>query len=130
MPDLSGKTIPGTRPPSTSVARPWGTFRQYAHNQEVTVSLLTVEPHQRLSLQSHAGRAELWVALDEGAQIQVEDRVYHPRPGEELWIPAGAKHRLASLGRRVRVLEVAFGDWRQEDITRYEDDYQRPAHGE
>jgi len=28
------------------------------------------------------------------------------------------------------VLEVAFGNWQQADITRYEDDYQRPDQGE
>jgi mannose-1-phosphate guanylyltransferase/mannose-6-phosphate isomerase len=29
-----------------------------------------------------------------------------------------------------RVLEVAFGNWQQEDITRYEDDFDRPEAGE
>jgi len=28
------------------------------------------------------------------------------------------------------VLEIAFGNWQQEDITRYQDDFQRPAYGE
>jgi hypothetical protein len=27
-------------------------------------------------------------------------------------------------------LEVAFGNWQQEDVTRYHDDYYRPEHGE
>ena len=43
---------------------------------------------------------------------------------------AGARHRLGSSGGTVRVLEVAFGNWQQEDIRRYEDDYDRPAEGE
>jgi mannose-6-phosphate isomerase len=30
----------------------------------------------------------------------------------------------------VRVLEVAFGNWQQADIARYEDDFQRPTQGE
>jgi len=30
----------------------------------------------------------------------------------------------------VRVLEVAFGNWQQADITRYDDDYARPDQGE
>jgi mannose-1-phosphate guanylyltransferase/mannose-6-phosphate isomerase len=29
-----------------------------------------------------------------------------------------------------RVLEVAFGNWQQADIIRYEDDFQRPDKGE
>ncbi len=118
------------RPAVRQVQRPWGIFRQYAHNEAVTVSLMWVDPGQRLSLQSHKGRSELWVILDEGAVVQVGDRVFHPRPGDEIWIPAGTPHRLGSLGPRVRVLEVAFGDWQQGDISRYADDFGRPAQGE
>lgn len=110
--------------------RPWGIFRQYAHNEAVTVSLMWVNPGQRLSLQAHQERSELWVVLDEGAVVQVGDQVLYPKPGDEIWIPAATPHRLGSLGPTVRVLEVAFGDWQQRDISRYEDDFNRPAQGE
>ena len=124
---MTKKKIPGSVPPIGRVSRPWGSFRQFAHNVEVTVSLMSVNPGQRLSLQSHRGRAELWIVLDPGAIIQVGEEVLHPEPGAEIWIPAGTKHRLGSAGPEVRVLEVAFGDWQQNDITRYDDDYNRPA---
>jgi mannose-6-phosphate isomerase len=124
------KPVPSSQPDVASVVRPWGSFRQYARNREVTVSLMEVRPGRRLSLQSHSGRAELWIVLDEGALVQIDDIIHRPRVGDELWIPAGARHRLSSTGSTVRVLEVAFGNWQQEDITRYEDDYQRPETGE
>lgn len=124
------KPIPQEQPPVSRVVRPWGTFNQYAFNEEVTVSLMTVTEGMRLSLQSHTGRAELWIVLDEGAQVQVGDQLYYPRKGEEIWIPANSKHRLSSTGPDVRVLEVAFGNWQQADITRYEDDFNRPDQGE
>ncbi len=130
MPNYLTKPIPASQPPIKDVQRPWGSFKQYANNQDVTVSLMTVLPGQRLSAQSHTGRAELWIVLDDGAAVQVEETIYHPARGEEIWIPAGAKHRLSSTGPAVRVLEVAFGNWQQEDITRYEDDYNRPQKGE
>jgi mannose-1-phosphate guanylyltransferase/mannose-6-phosphate isomerase len=123
-------TTPAEPPPVALVLRPWGSFRQYAHNAPVTVSLMTVQPGQRLSLQSHTGRAELWIVLDDGAIVEIDDAVHHPPAGAELWIPARAKHRLSSGGPAVRVLEVAFGNWQQDDITRYADDYARPAEGE
>ena len=108
------------------VERPWGSFRQFAHNRPCTVSLMTVLPGQRLSLQSHSGRAELWIVLDDGAVVQVGDVERTCAAGEELWIPAHEKHRLGCPGPRpVRVLEVAFGDWQQDDIRRYADDYAR-----
>jgi mannose-1-phosphate guanylyltransferase/mannose-6-phosphate isomerase len=125
------KAIPATKPPVQQVVRPWGSFKQFVFNEECTVSLMTVTANQRLSLQSHAGRAELWIVLDDGAEIQVGEEILHPRAGDELWIPANTKHRLASTGpTNVRVLEVAFGNWQQADIERYADDYARPDQGE
>jgi len=124
------KPIPADKPPVGFTERPWGSFKQYAFNQDVTVSLMTVKPGTRLSLQSHTGRAELWIVLDEGCEVQVGDEILHPHAGDEIWIPANTKHRLASLESEVRVLEVAFGNWQQADITRYADDFQRPEQGE
>jgi len=93
--------------------------------------MMTVKPGQRLSLQSHTGRAELWIVIDDGALVQVDEDVRPCNAGDEVWIPANARHRLACAGDRpVRVLEVAFGNWQQEDITRYADDYARPESGE
>ena len=122
--------IPSEMPASRQVIRPWGSFMQYAHNQAVTVSLMTVAPGQRLSLQAHRDRAELWIALDDGALVQVGDQIIEAEAGAEIWIPAGVQHRLSSSGPATRVLEVAFGSWRQDDIQRYADDYQRPSTGE
>ncbi len=130
MTDYVTKPIPEAKPAVDFISRPWGSFKQYAFNQEVTVSLMTVTAGQRLSLQSHTGRAELWIALDDGGEVQVGEEILHPKAGDEIWIPANTKHRLASRGAAVRVLEVAFGNWQQADITRYEDDYQRPDRGE
>lgn len=124
------RPIPEQVPSISRVTRPWGAFSQYAHNQEVTVSLMSVEPGQRLSLQAHTGRSELWIVLDDGAAIQVGKEIIHPPAGAEIWIPADTAHRLSSLGGQVRVLEVAFGNWQQEDITRFADDYRRPEQGE
>ena len=124
------KPIPDNKPEVTRVERPWGNFNQYANNEDVTVSLMKVKPGQRLSLQSHTGRAELWIVMDNGGKVQVNEEILYPKAGEEIWIPAGAKHRLSSDGPEVRVLEVAFGNWQQEDIKRYDDDYNRPGDGE
>lgn len=123
--------IPSARPPTLLVERPWGAFSQYATNQPCTVSLMVVQPGLRLSLQSHARRAELWIVLDEGAVVQVGDEVKDCSVGEEIWISVAQKHRLSCKGLSpCRVLEVAFGDWEQTDITRYEDDFQRVSQGD
>lgn len=128
MPHYVTKPIPAAKPPVAFVERPWGSFKQFAHNADCTVSLMSVLPGQRLSLQSHTGRAELWIVLDDGAVVQVGDEQREHRAGDEIWIPADEKHRLGCRGSQpVRVLEVAFGNWQQDDIQRYADDYHRPA---
>jgi mannose-6-phosphate isomerase len=125
------KPIPETKPEPDHVVRPWGQFKQYAFNEDCTVSLMEVKPGMRLSLQSHTGRAELWIVMDEGARVQVGEEVRECRPWEEIWIPVNEKHRLSCVGDKpCRVLEVAFGNWQQEDIKRYEDDFKRPELGE
>ena len=128
MTNFVTKPIPTDKPPVSFVERPWGSFKQYAFNSDCTVSLMTVLPGQRLSLQSHTGRAELWIVLDDGAVVQVGETARDYKAGEEIWIPANEKHRLSCSGEKpVRVLEVAFGNWQQDDIKRYADDYQRDA---
>ena len=120
------KEIITEKPPVKFVERPWGSFKQFANNENSTVSLMTVLPGQRLSLQSHTGRSELWIVLDDGATVQVGDEVKDYNAGDEIWIPVNEKHRLSCKGDTpVRVLEVAFGNWQQEDIKRYDDDYKR-----
>jgi mannose-1-phosphate guanylyltransferase/mannose-6-phosphate isomerase len=125
------KPIPAAKPEPEHVVRPWGQFKQYAFNEDCTVSLMEVKPGMRLSLQSHTGRAELWIVMDAGAQVQVGDEIRTCQPGEEIWIHANEKHRLSCVGdQSCRVLEVAFGNWPQADIQRYEDDFKRPYQGE
>jgi mannose-6-phosphate isomerase len=122
------KPIPAAKPAVALVERPWGSFKQFANNCDCTVSLMTVLPGRRLSLQLHTGRAELWIVIDDGAVVEVGETERAHRAGDEIWIPANEKHRLSCRGDKpVRVLEVAFGNWQQDDITRYADDYQRNA---
>lgn len=111
--------IPETKPEVSFIERPWGSFKQFANNKSCTVSLMTVLPGQRLSLQSHTGRAELWIVIDDGATIQVGNDIETCNAGDEIWIRAKEKHRLSCQGNQpVRVLEVAFGNWQQDDIQR------------
>lgn len=131
MSEYQTKPIPDSKPKVDFIERPWGNFKQFAFNQDCTVSLMTVTPGQRLSLQSHTGRAELWIVLDDGARVQVGESISEHKAGDEIWIPANEKHRLSCAAKTpVRVLEVAFGNWQQADITRYEDDFKRPEQGE
>lgn len=107
--------------------RPWGNFVQYAHNEKCTVKIIEVNPGQRLSYQSHEKRDELWVIIDRGLRVELDDRVIDTEPGDEIVIERNTKHRLSCIGEKARLLEISFGDFDENDIKRFDDDYGRVA---
>jgi mannose-6-phosphate isomerase len=114
--------------PTIEVEKPWGKFEQYTHNLLSTVKVITVDSGGSLSLQYHHWRDELWVVLDEGAEIQLGDTVIRPQGGERIFIPRTTVHRLSAAGDRpVRILEISFGEFDENDIVRLEDVYGRTA---
>lgn len=110
----------------TGSERPWGGFEQFVHNEAVTVKIITVAPLQRLSLQRHTQRDELWQVIDGPADVEVEGQARSVHAGGRAWIPRGSTHRLGNPGTEaVRVLEIAFGHFDEDDIERLVDDYDR-----
>lgn len=106
--------------------RPWGRFRRYTLNEPTTVKIITIEPGQRLSEQFHHHREELWVVLDDGAEIQVGDTTVVASAGDEFFVPIEVVHRMGSVSDRpCRVLEIAFGEFDESDIERISDEYGR-----
>ncbi|MDO5504372.1 MAG: phosphomannose isomerase type II C-terminal cupin domain [Actinomycetia bacterium] len=106
--------------------RPWGHFDQYCHNEMTTVKVITVQPGQRLSLQRHAQRSECWVVLDGPMDVTVGEQTWSAESGEKVWIPVGAVHRMGNSGAApARILEIAYGEFDEDDIERLEDDYSR-----
>lgn len=106
--------------------RPWGSFQQFVQNQSVTVKIITVEPGHRLSLQRHSHRGEMWQVLDVPIAVEVDGEAWQAQPGEQVWVPCGAVHRIGNTGDAAgRLLEIAFGDFDEADIERLQDDYAR-----
>ncbi len=113
-------------PPLVKVDKPWGRFEQYTRNLPSTVKIITVVPGGCLSRQYHHHRDELWVVLDPGAKVELGEKVLEPAPEKKLFIPRGTVHRLSCVGEAaVRVLEVSFGEFDEDDIVRLEDAYGR-----
>ena len=106
------------------VKKPWGKFSQYTHNEKTTVKIIEVKKGESLSLQSHEKRDELWVALDDGLIVEINGEKTPAKKGQEFFIPRKTRHML-SAKKNARVLEIAFGEFDEKDITRYEDKYGR-----
>jgi mannose-6-phosphate isomerase-like protein (cupin superfamily) len=118
--------LPDPRDGIFVVERPWGQFQQFVSNERVTVKVITVQPGHRLSLQTHSHRGEFWQVLDVPIEVTVGDRTWSAQPGESVWVPVGAVHRMANKADRAgRLLEIAWGDFDEADIVRLEDDYAR-----
>lgn len=107
--------------------RPWGAYRSILKTDGHQVKEIFVEPGQRLSLQSHQHRSEHWIVTAGPALVTLDDRELQLSTGDHIFIPQGARHRLANPGpKKIKIIEVQIGDYLgEDDIVRYADDYQR-----
>ena len=108
-----------------SEQRPWGEFEQFTHGESTTVKILTVQPSQSLSLQYHNKRSEFWKVISGCGKVTVGDAVHDASEGDEFLINKGEKHRIATDNSKIKVLEISFGDFDENDIVRIEDKYNR-----
>lgn len=107
------------------VKKPWGGEEHFIYNEKSTVKILWLKPNQKLSLQTHKKREEMWYALDSGLYAVKGNKEFKLKKGEPFFIPKHTKHRLLSKSKGGRVLEIAFGKYIAEDIVRLEDKYAR-----
>jgi len=91
------------------------------------VKQIHVHPGARLSLQSHAHRAEHWIVVEGSARVRIGDKIMALRKNQSAHVPKGALHRLENPGNGPLVLiEVQHGTYLgEDDITRFEDFYDR-----
>lgn len=107
--------------------RPWGRYEILADQKQYKAKTITVDPGQQLSYQSHAKREEHWVVVSGQAEVVLDEKVHSLKGGEHIFIPKGAKHRMRNPGKEPLVfVEVQTGSYfGEDDIVRYQDDYNR-----
>jgi mannose-6-phosphate isomerase len=110
--------------------RPWGWFRRFT-GQPPTVKIICVYHGHAISLQSHKLRYEHWYIVSGVFQITVGDEIKEAYPGDEFWIKPGIKHRIQGIGGSLenleenKLLEISYGEFHENDIERFEDNYGR-----
>lgn len=107
--------------------RPWGEYWVLEDAQTHKVKKIVVNPGQRLSLQFHHHRAEVWTIVSGTGTITVNDKIKEYSVGEVAVIQVGARHRMENkTDKPVVFIEVQHGTYfGEDDIVRLEDDYQR-----
>jgi mannose-6-phosphate isomerase len=108
-----------------TIVRPWGQFRQLTHNSLSTVKVHRVKPGEATSWQSHTKRSEFWYIVSGDGKVIIDDKEYEITPDAEFVASVGAKHRWMAGPSGIIIVEVAMGDFDEEDIIRYEDKYGR-----
>ncbi|MBM74485.1 MAG: mannose-1-phosphate guanylyltransferase/mannose-6-phosphate isomerase [Proteobacteria bacterium] len=111
----------------TLAYRPWGSYEVLLDEDTYKAKRIIVKPNQKLSLQKHRHRAELWIVVEGSAIVTNADKVFEMNKNETTFIEKGAVHRLENRGDEDLVLiEVQVGDYTgEDDIIRLEDIYGR-----
>ena len=111
----------------STVHRPWGSYERVDLGERFQVKRITVKPGAKLSLQMHHHRAEHWVVVSGTARITCGTSVKLLAENESSYIPIGTVHRLENPGKvALHLIEIQSGGYLgEDDIVRFEDDYQR-----
>lgn len=113
------------------IEKPWGHYISLYEDKLVSnliqIKTLTVLKGQRLSLQSHQYRKEYWLVVQGNPTVELDDSKRDYFIGDLITIQPKQKHRLSNKYTDPAVIvEVQLGTYLgEDDITRYEDDYNR-----
>ena len=107
--------------------RPWGKYTNLFEGKEFLIKELYVKPKGILSLQKHHHRAEHWLVTQGNAKITLNKETIVKKPGEHIFIPLEAIHRVQNSGQKpAKIMEAQVGSILKEtDIVRFQDVYGR-----
>jgi len=107
------------------VERPWGEFERFTLNEQTTVKIMTLNAGEELSLQTHEHRDEFGRVLKGSGTIRIGEKETEVRAGDTFFIPRNTAHRARAGSEGLVYLEIAFGEFDENDEKRFEDRYGR-----
>ena len=105
--------------------RPWGDFERFTLNEKTTVKIITVNAGETISLQTHEHRDEFWRIIKGSGIIHIDSKESAAHEDDAFFSPRGSEHRVTGGPEGISFLEIAFGDFDENDIKRLEDQYGR-----
>jgi mannose-6-phosphate isomerase-like protein (cupin superfamily) len=118
------------------IKKPWGNYKVLLESDHYVVKELRLFPEQQFSLQKHEHRIEEWTILEGTGLItlgesQQQTSTFVSGERSRVMVPQGYIHRLKNTSKNndLVVLEIWWSrkenGLSEEDIIRYEDDYDR-----
>jgi len=106
--------------------RAWGSFDVLLDEEGVKVKKIVVKSGERLSLQLHRKRKELWYVIEGFGTMQIGNDEFSIETGDKVTIDKYEVHRVRNSGLiDLVIIEVQTGNCQEDDIIRIEDDYGR-----
>ncbi len=118
--------------------RPWGDYTVLLDEPTHKVKTITIKDGQRISLQRHQKRSEIWTCVTGKLEVTrcsvlcITTGSMNPQcvtildPGQVVAIPQGVIHRAKAIGGDATFIEVQTGTYfGEDDIERFSDDYGR-----
>lgn len=106
--------------------RPWGSWESLRLMDDHKVKHIFVAPGEKLSLQLHHRRSEVWTVVAGSGVITVGDKALPAAPGQVFIIGKEQIHRAEGGPDGLHFIEVQTGDYLgEDDIVRLEDRYGR-----
>ena len=105
--------------------RPWGNFERFTLNERTTVKIVSVNAGESISLQTHDHRDEFWRVIKGSGVMRIGEKDNPAKEGDDFFSPRHSEHRVTGGPNGLAFLEIAFGDFDENDITRLEDRYGR-----
>ncbi len=109
--------------------RPWGEYYGWDQGEDWNLKTIYIKPGKRLSLQYHRQRMECWLLVSGDATATLHNAkgkagTVPLKKGITYCVEKSQVHRLESKRGGV-VVEVAYGNFDENDIVRLEDDHGR-----
>jgi mannose-6-phosphate isomerase len=107
--------------------RPWGGWEVLHSGDGYIVKRIEVIAGEKLSLQYHEYRAEVWTIVSGRAMAIIGEKEFELCKGETVHLPIGIKHNIENISKESLIfIEIQMGRVLQEkDIIRLNDKYGR-----
>ncbi len=106
--------------------RPWGEWESLKLKDNYKVKYIFVEPNEKLSLQFHKHREEIWTVVEGDGYVTVDEDVFEASRSDMFIIKKEQKHRAEGGKNGLHIIEIQTGDYLgEDDIVRLEDAYGR-----